>query len=307
MKKVLSIILSSLSVVMCAAGHTENSTEWDPSMSQAYAKLRHGPDGALLLDPYFIPELENVNGQVVLDAGCGAGPWGIVAAQNGATVYGVDIQDCMIEKAKESAESAGVSGSTTFEAGDVTDLPYPDGFFDKALSLLVGCNLRDLEPHIRELGRVLKKGGVAVVTAPISFGEVFTDGKRPQNEVVRAIRKLLIHQNAFPKSMEVLSDVYRATFAKRSSRWILVHDERMLMSGEEIWRKIPGLIVPNHYHSKEEYLTLFRQEGFEPKEVYSTHFSSEEDRLIYNKDHKETFGKEYVSNSPFVIMILEKN
>ena len=58
----------------------------------AYEQNRHGKDGELLLDTRFTPKLENINAQILLDAGCGADPWSFYAAKRGTIVYGIDIQ-----------------------------------------------------------------------------------------------------------------------------------------------------------------------------------------------------------------------
>lgn len=161
---------------------------WEEKGIDIYAEVRHGPDGSLFLDPYFIPFLLNLDGQILLDAGCGAGPWSVAAAQNGAIVYGIDIQEKMIAKAKQAAIDAQLEKNIHFEVGDVGELPYQNDFFDRAISINVGCNLINLEPHFRELHRVLKRDGIAVIAAPASFGIVFTDGQRQNSN--RPLRKL---------------------------------------------------------------------------------------------------------------------
>jgi ubiquinone/menaquinone biosynthesis C-methylase UbiE len=287
-----------------AADHTSKGTNYGQQGIETYASTRHGPDGALFLDPYFQPFLTNLEGQTLLDAGCGAGPWSIFAAKNGAVVYGVDIQTGMIQKAREAAAVENVSPS--FEVGDVCELPYHDDFFDKAISINVGCNLPDLKKHIFELKRVLKKEGQALITAPTSFATLFTDGCRPKQEVIKSIDQILLHQDAFPKSFQNLDEVYRATFAKKEGKWALVRDATTLKSGESIWRKIPKMMVPNHYHSENEYLNLFKEAGFEIKEVYRPTFCNEHERLDYNKSATQTLGEEYVHCPAFAIFIVEK-
>ena len=53
--------------------------------------------------------------------------------------------------------------------GDVQELPYPDGAFDAAYLTLVLGEVPDGDRALRELRRVLKRGGRLVV------GEVFPD------------------------------------------------------------------------------------------------------------------------------------
>jgi SAM-dependent methyltransferase len=290
-----------------AEDHTGEGTSYGEHGIHTYAKMKHGPDGNLFLDPYFIPYLLNLHGEVLLDAGCGAGPWSIFAAKNGAFVHGIDIQEGMIEKAQKAAVDEQVGSHTDFIVGDVAHLPYPDNFFDKALSINVGCNLPCLKPHFDELSRVLKSGGIAIITAPSSFDVVFTDGKRGSGEVTSSIDLLLTNdQESFPNIIQGLDEVYRATFAKRQNTWSLVYDETDLGSGEEIWRKIPMMAVPNYYHSVDEYITLISSADFFIKQIHRPHFNDEHARQDYNNNQRHMLGKEYVANSPFVILVIQK-
>ena len=206
------LLIFALSFVgtLQAQGHTEAGTSYGDHGIDTYAKMRHGADGKLFLDPYFLPYLKETEGQSLLDAGCGAGPWAIFAADHGAMVYGIDIQENMIEKAKLAALEAKVEDKTRFEVGDVGHLPYPNDFFDKAISLNVGCNLPSLESHIKELKRVIKKGGSALLTAPSSFGIVFTDGTHSDEKVIEHIHQLLSshHQDTLPIAIQGLDEVY---------------------------------------------------------------------------------------------------
>jgi ubiquinone/menaquinone biosynthesis C-methylase UbiE len=291
-----------------ALDHTENGTDYGNDGVHLYTQMKHSSDGALFLDPYFTPYLHNLEGQVLLDAGCGAGPWAILAAQGGATVYGVDLQEGMIANAKEAAREAKVD-NIYFEVGDASRLPYPDNLFDRAISINVGCNLPVLQPHLKELFRVLKPGGLAVITSPNSFAAVFTDGKLPQKEIVRAIRQLLIDQQAsFPQIMLGKKNLYRASFVKVNGEWTLLQNEADIKYGEPIIRRLPLMMIPNYYHPKAEYLDLFAKVGFLIREVHTPHFANDQERLDYNTGTGSNFtlGKEYVDSPPYMIFIVEK-
>ncbi len=49
------------------------------------------------------------------------------------------------------------------ELGDVLSLPAPDGYFDAAVMIRVLHHFADPEPVVRELGRVIRPGGVLVL------------------------------------------------------------------------------------------------------------------------------------------------
>ena len=250
------------------AAHSSEGTHYGTAGIAAYASNRHGPDGSLLLDPYFTPYLLHLEGKTVLDAGCGAGPWAIFAAQNGARVYGIDLQPGMVEKAREAVQEAGLESQIEIVQGDAATLPYPSAFFDLALSINVGCNLPStteaggkkigLGPHAQEMARTLKPGGLAIVTAPASLGILFTDGTPGETLLETALTE---------HALAELKEIYRATFALRDGRLSLVRDEAELLPGQEIWRKLPGLAVPNRYHSEAEYLEEFLAAGFTLKRI----------------------------------------
>lgn len=213
----------------------------------------------------------------------------------------------MIEKAQQAAAARGLKASTHFIVGDVGDLPYPSNFFDRAISLNVGCNLPALEPHLKELGRVLKLGGIAIITAPTSFGTLFTNGQRSPLEIVQTLEKeLLKYPACFPPSIQGMDEIYRATFAKKGEKWSLILQESELTDGEEIWRKIPKMAVPNHYHSEQSYLTLAQQAGFFIREIYRPHFRSKQEWHEYQLKNEQKLGVEYIDYSPFITLVLEK-
>ncbi len=296
------------------AGHLASGTQYGKEGVSAYEANRHGLDGARFLDPYFTPYLMNAHGLEVLDAGCGTAPWAIYAAQNGANVLALDLQEEMIAAAKRNVESSGLSGRINLIVADVADLPCKDGSFDLAISINVGCNLPStveidgknvgLGPHIREMARSLKPGGIAVVTAPASFATVFTDGTS-HSSVVEHIRTILTQLPENPSPTEIrshlngLKEVYRATFVIRDGRLSLVVDESDLQNGEPIWRKLPGLTVPNRYHPEEEYLEEFLNAGLTVRKVDHPQFGSK-------AEVAEHFGEEYAEHSPFAIYSLVK-
>jgi SAM-dependent methyltransferase len=102
-------------------------------------------------------------GRRLLDAGCGSGYWCHLLAERGFVVHGVDASFGMLETAKEVGEA------TSLTLGDVRALPYGDATFDAAISIEVIRYLPDPDRALRELHRVLKPGGIAVVTAAPRF------------------------------------------------------------------------------------------------------------------------------------------
>lgn len=252
-----------------AAGHDSDGTHYGDAGNAAYELNRHGADGAIFLDPYFLADLQDLEEKWVLDSGCGSGSWSIYCAQHGAQVFGIDIQEGMVERARNAVRLAGVEERAVFTVGSVGDLPYGDNLFDAAISINVGCNLPTsiFSACFQEIFRCLKPGGKVTVTAPSSFGIVFTInvGEEAAHDYIdQVLEQINIDPNptSIVEGLGELTEVLRGTFVMRGGELKLITDESDLIAGENIWRKIPGLTVPNNYHSEEEYLEAFALAGF---------------------------------------------
>jgi ubiquinone/menaquinone biosynthesis C-methylase UbiE len=101
------------------------------------------------------------DGARVLDAGCGTG--GLLRrlqlAQPGWQLEGVDFSPLACAFARER------TGLPVTE-GSVTALPFADARFDAVASCDVVCQVADPQAALREFHRVLRPGGIAVLTMP---------------------------------------------------------------------------------------------------------------------------------------------
>ncbi len=100
-------------------------------------------------------------GDAVLDLGCGAGFDACVAAMAaGPTgrVIGVDLSPEMLAVAERGRVAAGLP-NVEFRQADVEALPFPDATFDVALTNGVLNLIPDKPAALREIFRVLKRGG----------------------------------------------------------------------------------------------------------------------------------------------------
>jgi SAM-dependent methyltransferase len=302
----LSLLLSLIVLALpgyAQLGHSNEGTNYSSVGAEDYAKSRHGKDGALFLDPYFLPFLTNIKNQTVLDAGCGAGPWSIFAAKNGAQVYGIDIQSRMIELANKNAADAGLT--VDFRVGSVAQLPYEDNYFDRALSIMVGCNLPQevFVANFTQLYRVLKAGGKLIITAPATFDAIFADNEQfDKQQVYQVLQNTQPVPEDIVSKLATLKDILRATFVIRGNNVVLVEDEKDLTEGEPIWRKIPGLVVPNFYHSENAYISQLLKAGFVIDRIDRPHFPSRQ--AWFESSCK--LSQEYSYYHPFVIFHVSK-
>jgi ubiquinone/menaquinone biosynthesis C-methylase UbiE len=100
-----------------------------------------------------------------LDAGCGPGQFTILTAERlpSLEIWGIDIAPTMIQLAREHGAASPASGRLHFEVADVARLPFPDGHFDVVLSSGSIKHWPDPLAGLRELHRVLARGGRAFI------------------------------------------------------------------------------------------------------------------------------------------------
>ena len=105
--------------------------------------------------------LENLEGvKTVFDGGAGSGRFSILLAKLGCEVTHFDISQPMIDKAKELAETEGVSDRITFVKGALEDLSaYADHSFDLVISFdaPISYTYPNQNKVIRELIRIARK------------------------------------------------------------------------------------------------------------------------------------------------------
>jgi ubiquinone/menaquinone biosynthesis C-methylase UbiE len=97
----------------------------------------------------------------VLEVGCGLGTDGAQFAKAGARYTGIDLTDAAIELAKRRFELFNLQG--TFRVADAERLDFPDNSFDIVYSHGVLHHTPDTDAAVREIHRVLRPGGKAVV------------------------------------------------------------------------------------------------------------------------------------------------
>jgi ubiquinone/menaquinone biosynthesis C-methylase UbiE len=93
----------------------------------------------------------------VLDAGCATGQIAGELMRRGYEVWGLDITEAMIRYAQARY------GPDRFGVGDIEQIEFPDHTFDAVVCLGVRGYLDRAERALREIWRVLKPGGRAVI------------------------------------------------------------------------------------------------------------------------------------------------
>ncbi|HYR77146.1 MAG TPA: class I SAM-dependent methyltransferase [Pyrinomonadaceae bacterium] len=113
---------------------------------------------------WHIPEAANfaaARGLRVLEIGCGLGTDGAQFALAGANYTGVDLTEASVELARKKFELSGLRGE--FRVADAEKLDFADDSFDLVYSHGVLHHTPDTKQSVREIHRVLKPGGRAIV------------------------------------------------------------------------------------------------------------------------------------------------
>ena len=136
--------------------------QWETN-AQAFTELisnQGTPHHREILNPCVERLLGNVNGKMLLDAGCGEGYLSRYYAKQGASVTGIDISEELIEISRNLAEEEEVD--VAFQVGDLCDLEVQDEIFDLILCNLVLLNIPCFQETLSEFYRILKPSGVLV-------------------------------------------------------------------------------------------------------------------------------------------------
>ena len=149
----------------------------------------------------------------VLDLATGTGDLAIATARAlpGVQVLGVDLSERMLETARKKVAACGLDGRIVLEQGDGERLALADGAVDAATVAFGVRNFGDLEAGLRELARVVKPGGTAVV---LEFS-------RPSNRLFRALYEFYSYPASvgeFPPPEEFLRLMERAGFRSCRAR-----------------------------------------------------------------------------------------
>lgn len=106
-------------------------------------------------------EFARAGGLKVLEIGCGLGTDGAQFAKAGADYVGVDLTEAAIELARSRFALAGLKGR--FSVADAEKLDFADESFDVVYSHGVLHHTPDIAAAVREIHRVLKPWGRAIV------------------------------------------------------------------------------------------------------------------------------------------------
>jgi SAM-dependent methyltransferase len=170
----------------------------------------------------------DLRGRRVLDVGCGTGRLSLALTERGAKVWGVDTSAEMLEQARAAA-----GRRVGLKRGSAEELPFKDGWFDRAVLRLV-VHLVDRGRALPELARVLAPGGRAVVATfePRHFDGYWAVGIFPEIAA--------IDRERFPAPEALAAELEAAGFARVRTRLVSQHGR---LAREQALERIRGRYI----------------------------------------------------------------
>jgi ubiquinone/menaquinone biosynthesis C-methylase UbiE len=144
---------NSMGKVVTKLDPIEGHRVWSSSYDQALNPL------LALEQRLLLPELRPLEGQRLLDVGCGTGRWIEMARERGALVAGVDLTPRILEAAGRKPRSSG-----RVVLGDAAQLPFVSAGFDVVVCSFVLGYLDHRDASIREMARVVRPGGRIIMS-----------------------------------------------------------------------------------------------------------------------------------------------
>lgn len=171
--------------------------------------------------------------QKILDIATGTGDFAILSARllNPREIVGADISEGMMQVGRKKVEAEKLDHIISFKKEDCLNLSFADDSFDAVTAAFGIRNFQDLDKGLRELCRVLKKGGhlsIVELTTPVSFpmkqlfwiyshtllpvyGKLISKDKSAYSYLTKTIE-------AFPQGEQMMDIFRKAGFAESSFR-----------------------------------------------------------------------------------------
>ena len=188
----------------------------------------------------------------VLEIGCGLGTDGARFARAGAVYTGVDLTEAAVSLARRNFELQGLPGE--FRTADAENLDFADASFDVVYSHGVLHHTPDTARAIREVHRVLRPGGRAVVMLYHRDSYNY----RVNISLLRRAGARLLHNEAGIRVAHLLTREPVESLREHAAR--IRGDQRSYLSPEEfLSRNTDGAGNPlTRVYSREEARALFR-------------------------------------------------
>ena len=191
----------------------------------------------LMRDSFYLWLLELAQpqaGELLVDVACGNGRLVELAARRGITALGFDLSFEGIQAA--AAETQGAS----WVVGNGQTIPFPDACADIVLSIGSLEHYDQPTQGARELARILRPGGRAVILLPNAFGllgniryvlrhgEVFDDDQPQQRYATRRTWEAMLRRGGLAVEQVVPFNEFIAPRTRRDLVWTATRPQKFV-------------------------------------------------------------------------------
>jgi ubiquinone/menaquinone biosynthesis C-methylase UbiE len=145
--------------------HKEEVRRLFDGLAREYAEGRDRQASFVAQKQVVLEMLRGVEG-CILDVGCGPAVIETELLQRGLDVVGVDISIEMLRHGLDRLATSPYRAHCQLVPGDVERLEFADGTFDAVACMGVLEYVPDYTRALREIHRVLREGGLAVISVP---------------------------------------------------------------------------------------------------------------------------------------------
>ncbi len=172
---------------------------------------------------------ELVEGPRVLEMACGNGDMSVVIARKNIKLYGIDIKPNGIAMAQKTARAQKVSDKTDFQVVDAAKTGFESDSFDSVIIPELIEHIKDPHLIINEALRVVKPGGLLLVSVP--------DGPDPNPDHIRCF---------FKESLKIELSQYTDEIiwhALPFKRWLIVTFRKSLRTDQNKFSPLDRIVA----------------------------------------------------------------
>lgn len=168
------------------------------------------------------------NGNIVLDIGCGGGRTvnKLCTAVGSGKVYGVDYSELCVKKSLELNRKNVLCRKAVIEQASVSELPFEDNTFDKIIAVETYYFWPDKLNDLKEVLRVLKRGGRLMLVFEMLFDEQDPDKWTAVEKRldIQAVREEDIHN-----MLRDAGFINIETYTKEGTSWLCAVGEKEVL------------------------------------------------------------------------------
>jgi SAM-dependent methyltransferase len=227
-----------------------------------------------------------VAGRTVLDIACGEGYGSALLSRSAAHVTGADVAASTLERAwRKYAELSNLA----FRSADCSALPFADASFDVVVSFETIEHIAAQETFVAEVRRVLRPGGVLVLSCPNRLE--YSDKRRYSNP--HHVRELYREELA---TLLAPHFTHTAWFGQRPGFFSLVWPEEGPAQGEIFEVSESSAASPSPGHTRPLYFIVIASDSVDAVAVTAPRLSvlADRDEWVYRDYEKVMRELEFV-------------